>query len=183
MESTERFECPQIRLLNDILRIVFIAKEPSSQIVGCIKMRQQRFFKRGQLRFLSVILFALLEYRELHNVPTRFEIFGLGNMLRFQWQSHSDFRGIITSGHTVHSNATIYLTRLALDHFIPFKQQKNSVRKPDHLRHIGKSNNAAHNSSGIKIHWIGMNGLYAAQPSYETNISEMFLCLLQSPVS
>ena len=61
MESTERFECPQIRLLNHILRIVFIAKEPPGQIVGCIKMRQQRFFKRGQLRFLSVILVAPLE--------------------------------------------------------------------------------------------------------------------------
>ena len=53
MESTERFERPQIRLLNHILRIVFIAKEPSGQIVGCVKMRQQRFFKRRQVLFLA----------------------------------------------------------------------------------------------------------------------------------
>jgi hypothetical protein len=38
---------------------------------------------------------------------------------------------------------------------------------------IGKSNNAAH-SSGIKIRWIGMNGLNAAELSYQTNISEIF---------
>ena len=38
---------------------------------------------------------------------------------------------------------------------------------------IGKSNKAAR-SSGIKIRWIGMNGLNAAQISYETNISEIF---------
>ena len=38
---------------------------------------------------------------------------------------------------------------------------------------IGKSNNAAR-SSGIKIRWIGMNGLNAGQLSYETNISEIF---------
>jgi hypothetical protein len=38
---------------------------------------------------------------------------------------------------------------------------------------IGKSNNAAR-SSGIKICWIGMNGLNAGQFSYETNISEIF---------
>jgi hypothetical protein len=53
MESTERFECPQISLLNHILRIVFIAQQPSGQIVGCIKMGQQRFFKRGQVLFLA----------------------------------------------------------------------------------------------------------------------------------
>src|SRR5438034_26983 len=130
-----------------------------------------------------MILFAPLEYSELHNVPTRFEIFGLGNMLRFQSQSHSDFRGVIMPArHTTLKYLAIYLTRLALRRFIPFMQQKNSAGMPDHLRHIGKSNNAAHNSSGIKIHWTGMNGLNAAQP-YETNISENFLCLLQSPVS
>ena len=38
---------------------------------------------------------------------------------------------------------------------------------------IGKSNNAAR-SSGIKIRWIGMNGLNAGQLSYETNVSEIF---------
>ena len=39
---------------------------------------------------------------------------------------------------------------------------------------IGKSNNAAR-SSGIKIRWIGMNGLNAGQLSYETNTSEVFM--------
>src|SRR6266567_8858820 len=97
MESTERFERSQIRLLNHILRILFIAKEPSGQIVRGIEMGQDRLLKRCQFRFLSVILFAFLEYRELHNVRTRFEIFSLGSMLRFQWQSHSDFREVITS--------------------------------------------------------------------------------------
>jgi sec-independent protein translocase protein TatA len=46
-----------------------------------------------------------------------------------------------------------------LRRFIPFAQQK--TQWPDHLWHIGKSNNAAHNFSGIEIHWIGMNGLNA----------------------
>jgi hypothetical protein len=44
---------------------VFIAKEPSSQIVGCIKMRQQRFFKRGQVFFLA----SQCDVRSLGNGP------------------------------------------------------------------------------------------------------------------
>jgi hypothetical protein len=46
MEATERFERTQIRFLDDVLCILFIAQQPPGQIVRGIEMGQHRRFKR-----------------------------------------------------------------------------------------------------------------------------------------
>src|SRR4029453_15001592 len=110
-------------------------------------MGQHRLFKRCQLRSLSVIRFAFLENDELHNLPMRFEILSVGSILRFQLQSHSDFRGaIISARRSTLRCFAVYLTRLAPRHFIPSAQEKDSAGDQIISR---TSNEATHNSKGI----------------------------------
>src|SRR5207247_10310320 len=85
MESAERLECTQIRFLNDVLRILFVMKQPSGEVVGRIHVRQHCFFKRRQFVLLSGILFlVLLRYDKLHNLGTRLEIFSVKTILGFR---------------------------------------------------------------------------------------------------
>jgi hypothetical protein len=84
-----------------------------------MEMRQHRLFKRCQLRSVSLIWFGLFDYGEFHNLPMRLEILGVGSMLRFHWQSHSDF-GEVQLGAALSIRIAISLTRLSSSRFIPF---------------------------------------------------------------
>src|SRR5207248_6964452 len=69
------------------------------------------------------------DYRELHNVRTRFEISGLGSMLRFQWQSHSDFRGVITSARPSTFNCSHLSNETGFASFYSIHPKKNFIKE------------------------------------------------------
>ena len=70
VESAERFERTQISLLNDVLRILFVAKQPSRQIVRSIKMRAASLLQKtlAPLSEIDPALRASWDYGEFHNL-------------------------------------------------------------------------------------------------------------------
>ena len=55
----------------------------------------------------------------------KFEILGVGSMLRFQWQSHSDFRVANSWRGKVHVSGCIHLTRPILPRFYSIQAKKD----------------------------------------------------------